>query len=76
MTVKERLIEYIKFKNISQSIFEKKVGLSNGYVNNINKGISDEYLQKIALVFDDLNLVWLRMGEGNMLKNINSETEN
>ena len=68
MSVKQRLIEYIKFKNLSQSAFEKIVGLSNGYVNNINKSISDEYLQRITLSFPDLDPVWLRMGIGEMLK--------
>lgn len=68
MSVKERIIEFIKYRKLSQSSFEKTVGLSNGYVNNIRKSISDTVLQKIALAFEDLNPTWLRMGEGNMLR--------
>lgn len=74
MTVKQRLIEFIKFMNISQSGFEKAVGLSNGYVNNIKKSVSDEYLQKITLKYPALNPVWLRMGVGNMLMNVNDHS--
>lgn len=41
MTVKERLIQYLLYKNISQGAFEKRVGLGNGYINNISRSPSD-----------------------------------
>lgn len=66
-TVKERLIEFIKTKNLSQGKFEKIVGLANGYVNNIRKSVTEEKLQKIALTFPELNKMWLLTGEGDML---------
>lgn len=68
MTVKERLIFYIKSKHLSQRKFEILVGLSNGYVNNINKSIQPDKIQKITLQFPDLNTGWLLTGEGEMLK--------
>ena len=70
MTVKERLIQYIIYKNMSQGAFEKRVGLSNGYVNNIVRSPSDKIIQRITQVseFSDLNPVWLRMGVGEMLR--------
>ena len=49
MTVKERLIEYIKSIGISQGKFEKSVGLSNGYVNNIRKSIQPDKIQSISM---------------------------
>ncbi len=66
-SVKQRLILFIKNKNISQSKFEKAVGLSNGFVNNISKGIGADKLQKILCVYPDLNQNWLLTGEGEML---------
>ncbi len=69
MSVKERIKFFLEYKGLSQSAFEKRCGLSNGYVNNIRKSISDNILQKVALTFPELNPVWLRMGEGNMLLN-------
>lgn len=67
MTVKERLIKFIKYKNLSQKRFEESVGLSNGYVNNIRKSITVEKLQKIALQYPELNKAWLLTGDGSML---------
>ncbi|MFA5848595.1 MAG: helix-turn-helix transcriptional regulator [Bacteroidales bacterium] len=69
MSVKERIKFFLEYKELSQSAFEKRCGLSNGYVNNIRKSISDNILQKVALTFPELNPVWLRMGEGKMLLN-------
>ncbi|OFY39468.1 MAG: hypothetical protein A2X18_05075 [Bacteroidetes bacterium GWF2_40_14] len=69
MSVKERIKFFLEYKELSQSAFEKRCGLSNGYVNNIRKSISDNILQKVALTFPELNPVWLRMGEGSMLLN-------
>jgi hypothetical protein len=68
MTVKERLISFIKTLNIGQAAFEKSVGLSNGYVNNIRKSIQPDKLQKIALSYPQLNAGWLMTGDGEMLK--------
>lgn len=76
-TVKERLNSFIKSQNIGQSKFEKKVGLSNGYVNNISKSIGAEKLQRILNIYPELNENWLLTGEGEMLKQNNSvHTEN
>ncbi len=68
MTIKERLIVFIKSLGIGQGAFEKKVGLSNGYVNNIRKSIQPDKLQKIALIYPNLNTGWLMVGDGEMLK--------
>ena len=53
---------------MGQGAFEKKVGLSNGYVNNIRVSIQPDKLQMIVLQFPQLNAGWLMTGEGNMLK--------
>jgi len=67
MTVKQRLQYYIKTKGITVRAFEKSVTLSNGYVNNISKSISEEKLHLISQHYPELNPVWLMMGEGEML---------
>lgn len=74
MSVRERLIEFIKYLKIGQGAFEKKVGLSNGYVNNIRKSIQPDKLQRISLQFPELNTGWLMTGEGQMLKTNDSDT--
>ena len=71
-TVKQRLENFIEFKNLKKARFESLCGLSNGYVANIKKGIGYEILEKILRVFPELNRDWLLYGEGTMLKTHNS----
>lgn len=71
-TVKQRLIDFIKFKNLSQAKFEKAIGVSNGFVNNISKGIGADKLQRILNTYPELNSTWLLTGNGEMLKQDNS----
>ena len=68
LTVKQRIIEFIKYKGIGQTKFEKAVGLSNGYLNQLRHAPSYEKIQMIIGAFPDLNEVWLLTGEGEMLK--------
>ena len=67
MTVKERLIRFLKYKNISQKDFANKVGVSSGYVNAIRESIQPKTLNKIAMQFPDLNKGWLMTGDGEMI---------
>lgn len=67
-TVKERLKEYLAYKNLSQGKFADVCGLSRGFVNNIVNSIQPKTLNKIAIHFEDLNTSWLLTGEGEMLK--------
>lgn len=67
-SVKERLIEFLKYKKISQRAFELSVGLSNGYVNNIRVSIQPNTIQKIVLRYPHINEGWLLTGNGPMLK--------
>ena len=59
MGIKERLIEYLKFKNIRKVHFEKSINVSNGYVNNIVKNIPHEKMTLIKNLYPDLNIDWL-----------------
>jgi len=69
--VKERLIEFLKHKKMGQAKFEKSIGASNGFVNNIRQSIQPDRLQKIAQLYPELNISWLLVGEalgGPMIK--------
>src|SRR5574344_1607059 len=68
MGTKDRLLLYLQYERLSQAKFEKRCGLSNGYVNNIKVSISPKKLQSISLQFPMLNTGWLLTGEGNILK--------
>lgn len=67
-TIKQRLIEYLSYRNIGQNKFEKMAGISNGYISNIKSNIGSSILTKIFNVSKDLNPDWLLYGEGSMLK--------
>ena len=67
-TVKERLIEFLKFKRLSQKRFEEAVGLSNGYINSLKKSPTATKLQSILSTYPDLDEKWLLTGEGSMIK--------
>ncbi len=71
-TTKERLIQFIKYKEISKRRFCQTIGVSGSYVSNINKSIQPDKIKSIALNFPDLNIVWLLTGIGEML---NAETK-
>lgn len=68
MQIKDRIKTYIKSLDISIREFEKKVGKSNGYVNNIVNTISADVIVSITNNFPNLNINWLLTGEGEMLK--------
>ena len=67
-TVKERTIQFIKYKGISMKSFEELCGLSTGYVTSMRKGYGSEKLNNVLIAFPDLNREWLLYGEGEMLK--------
>lgn len=67
MSVKERLIEFVKHKGISNSEFCRRIGVSNAFISSMVKSIQPDKLQSIALNFPELNTGWLMTGEGEML---------
>ena len=68
-SVKERLIQFIEFKRISKYEFEKRCELSPRYVSNIRNSIQPDKMERIAIVFPELNFDWLLIGRGSMLIN-------
>lgn len=67
MSVKERLTEFLKVKQISKSEFARRIGVSNAYITSMRVSIQPEKAQRIALTFPELNMQWLLLGEGEML---------
>lgn len=72
--VKDRLLEFIKEINITVAEFEREIGVSGGYVSNISKSIQPDKLEKISNIYPALNLEWLLVGKGFMLKADHSST--
>jgi phage repressor protein C with HTH and peptisase S24 domain len=65
-TVKERTLEFIKYKKISVKEFEIRCGLSNGYVASMRKGFGADKLSNVLSAYPELNREWLLFNEGEM----------
>lgn len=67
-----RIKEFIDFKGLSVSLFEKEVGMSNGsFASQLknNKTIGVDKLENILKKHSQLSPEWLLTGKGTMLKN-------
>lgn len=71
MNAKERLLMYLEKQGITKAEFERRAGLSNGYVNNFKGNFGADKLERILFNYPDLSKVWLLTGEGEMLANDN-----
>lgn len=56
--------------NLTKSGFEKTVGLSNGYLNQLRSSPSNEKIEQISNSFPQLNRYWLLTGVGPMLLDV------
>lgn len=66
--VRERIIAFIKFLGITVSSFEKEIGVSNGYIKNISRSIQPPILENISKKYPQLDIEWLLVGNGDMIK--------
>lgn len=72
MKIIDRISQYIEFKEIKPTVFEKEVGLSNGYLGTQRKrnaDIGEGVINKILDYCLDISPTWLITGKGEMLKN-------
>lgn len=66
-TIHDRMVGFLKYLGISQKTFEQKVGLSNGFVNNMGKSVRSDKLELMKAVYPELDTIWLTTGRGSML---------
>lgn len=67
-TIKDRIYQIIEAKGMNPYTFEKKAGLSNGYLKAIKEDIGSSKLEIILRKFPDISPDWLILGEGEMLR--------
>lgn len=72
MSVNERIKKVRDtFCNGDNSLFSEKIGTSKQYASNIcneGKNVGAKVLDKILNIFTEVNPIWLKLGEGDMLK--------
>lgn len=72
--MKKRLLDIIKYLNMSTRSFEAECSLQRGNISNMSEdsAIGSDKLSKIHARFPEINLEWLITGQGSMLKNKDS----
>jgi hypothetical protein len=73
-TLTQRLKEYLKFKKITIQQFEHSISRSNGYVAHTGNPTAN-VLADIIVKYPDLNIEWLIMGAGRMIKRPETELD-
>lgn len=74
MEITERIKMYTEYKGITVNKFEVSSGIARGSLRYIKQSIGSEKLSGIIKAFPDLNISWLITGEGEMLKESNSNS--
>lgn len=75
--VLNRIKEFIDYKHISISAFEKSIGMSNASFGKSlkNKGaIGSDKLETILNIYSELSADWLLTGRGDMLRHADGES--
>ena len=67
-TVKERLIEFLEKEGIPKTTFSAQISDSKSYVNSISQSIQPDKLLRISQLYPRLNLEWLMVGKGEMIR--------
>lgn len=67
MNIKDRFDAFIAYKGLSRRGFQEKIEVSNSYIQNISKGVSDKVLNRISIQYPELNRDWLLTGMGEMI---------
>lgn len=73
MNSRERILQFVDYKNLSKNKFYKETGLSNGFLDKNNHPGADK-LEQIISIYPELNPEWLLTGKGEMLRDIQNNT--
>lgn len=65
--IKERIIQFIKYKGISKNAFENACSMSKRYISNLKGTPGARIIKNIHDAFPELNTSWLITGTGEML---------
>lgn len=71
MEIRDRIIQFVDYKRVSVTSFEKNIGASKSYISN-TKNISAKVLSNIIRIYPELSPEWILTGEGTMLKKENA----
>jgi hypothetical protein len=78
MKIIDRIIEFIKYKNMSMRAFDISIKVGNGYTSKQSKSkasVGSDVLERIIDTYPELNPLWLITGTGNMIITIKNSEE-
>ncbi|MFK7749836.1 MAG: hypothetical protein AB8B65_15685 [Kordia sp.] len=78
MKIIDRIILFIKHKNLSMRAFDKSISVGNGYTSKQSKSsasVGSDVLEKIIDVYPELSPLWLLTGKENMIINLEEAQE-
>jgi hypothetical protein len=67
MNSRDRILQFVEYKQISKNVFYKKVGLSNGFLDKNNHPRADK-IEQIIYAYPEISPEWLLTGKGAMLR--------
>lgn len=65
--LKEKILQYLEYKGVSKYECYQKTGITNGIFSK-KEGLSEENILRFLSYYADINLEWLFVGKGNMLR--------
>lgn len=65
--LKEKIFQYLEYKNITKSEFYRNTGITSGTLSHVS-GLGEDNLLKIFLCYKDISLDWLFRNEGQMIR--------
>jgi hypothetical protein len=71
MKIIDRILLFIKYKNLSMRAFDKSIGVGNGYTSKQLKSrasVGSDVLERIIDTYPELNPLWLFVGDGKMIR--------
>jgi hypothetical protein len=74
MNISDRLLEYLEFKGVTKNKFYVNLGLSNGFLDK-KSNIGADKIERIIEYYPDINLYWLILGTGPMLRASGNKNE-
>ena len=78
MKIIDRIITFIKHKNMSMRAFDMSIKVGNGYTSKQSKSsasIGSDVLERIIDTYPELNPLWLITGNGDMILDIKNSGE-
>ena len=70
MKIIERIVIFIKHKNLSMRAFDMSIGVGNGYTSKQAKtkaSVGSDVLERIIEEYPELSPLWLLTGQGSMI---------